>query len=529
YAYRLPIGTMEVVDNFAPQALRDYYEKWYRPDLQGIIVVGDIDVDRMESAIKRIFGDIPAPVNPAERVYYPVPDTKGRIFAIGKDKEQPQAIIDIMIKHDATPDSVKNTVEYAMREYVVKMITSMLNNRLSDMTSNPATAFSVAGTSYDDFFMSKTKECFDINAVGKGDSITPAFEEIYRELLRALRGGFTVGEYQRAKAKYMSAMEEAYNNRATTPSTSYGFELVRHFLDNESVPGIEAEYQLAQMMTNMIPLEAINAVLPQLVKLDDNVVVMALLPENDTYVVPTAEELAAVMARVEAEDIAPYVDEIKSEPLIPELPAPGSITATRELPQYDAVEWTLSNGAKVIAKITDFKDDEILMQAIARGGYSTTTAAPNDIQFLSLAMWQSGLGSYTSNDMEKYLAGKRVSLKPSFRELYRSLSGNCAPKDISTLMEMIYMTFTDYTITEDEFNATKAMVTGLIQNQLTTPEYNFQRELYKFLYPSPYEQALTMDVVEQADRQTSLDIIHDMLADVDDYTFVFVGNLDLDT
>lgn len=529
YAYRLPIGTMEVVDNFKPQALRDYYHKWYRPDLQGIIVVGDIDVDRIESAIKQIFADIPAPVNPAKRAYFDVPDTEGRIFAIGKDKEQPQAVIEVMIKHDAYPDSLKNTLDYYARSYMIDMANSMLKTRLSDMTSNPATSFSVAGTNYGDFFMSKTKESFDLHAVGKGDSITPAFESIYRELLRAKRGGFTVGEYQRAKAKYLTGMEEAYNNRSTTASTTLAFELVNHFLDNEAVPGIETDYQIAQMLTQAIPLEKINEMLPTLWGLDDNVVIMALLPDNDTYVVPTADDLASIMARVEAEDIAPYVDDTKTEPLIPSLPQPGTIVSTKELPQYEATEWTLSNGARVIAKVTDFKDDDIMMSAVANGGYSTTTATPDNIIFLPYAMWQSGLGNYTGNDMERYLAGKRASVKPRFREVSRTVSGNCSPKDLPTLMEMLYMTFTDYTITPDEFSATQAMVRGLAQNQLTTPDYNFQRGLYNFLYASPYQQALTLETVDNADRQATLDIVHDMLADVDNYTFIFVGKLDLDT
>ena len=204
YGHRLPIGTMEVVDNFDPQVLRDYYHKWYRPDLQGIIVVGDIDPARIEAKIKEMFSDIKMPENAAERTYFDVPDNEGTIYAIGKDKEQPTGIFMMFFKGDKLPREMRNTPMYYQTKYITDLITAMLNSRLDETSNKPDAAFAAAGSYYDDFFIAKTKDAFGLQIVAKNNDILPAIEQVYRELLRAQRGGFTIGEYERAKAEYLS-------------------------------------------------------------------------------------------------------------------------------------------------------------------------------------------------------------------------------------------------------------------------------------------------------------------------------------
>ena len=366
YGYRLPIGTMEVVDNFPYKALRDYYEDWYRPDQQGIIVIGDIDVDRIEKKIIEIFSEIEMPTNPKERVYYPVEDTPGTIYAIGRDKEQSNAIIELLFKTEAFPDTLKGTLAYFMQDYMISMMTSMLNSRFNDMTAKPDAPFAMAGASYGEFFVAKTKDAFSVSGIAKGNDIKPVLEAIYREVLRAQRGGFTASEYERARSEYLSRLETLYKDRANRESDRYAQEYVRHFIDNEPIPGIEYEYQTMNLLANQIPVEYINMLLPELITAD-NRVVLALLPEKDDFLFPTEEELAAVMTTVDGETIEAYVDEVNTDPLIAELPAPGKIIAESHNDTWDATEWTLSNGAKVIVKKTDFKDDEVLFNAIALG------------------------------------------------------------------------------------------------------------------------------------------------------------------
>ncbi len=407
YAYRLPIGTMEVVDNFPYQALRDYYEAWYRPDQQGIVVVGDIDVDRIEGKIKEMFSDIEMPENAPERKYFPVPDNEGTIYAIGADKEQPNAMVWLYFKSDAFPNEMKGNLSYLVQKYVMNMITMMLNNRLSDAANKPDAAFAQAVAFDGDFLLAKTKDSFSIVGVGKDSNLTPVLQSIYREALRAKRGGFTVGEYQRVKDEYMSRMELAYNNRNDRENEPFVQEYVRHFIDNEPIPSIEDEYQLMQMIVPMINVDIINSVLPELIS-DNNRVVWALLPEKEGVTKPTEAEFAAAMAAVDGETIEAYVDEMKAEPLIPNLPAAGKIVSEKALEQWGATELTLSNGVKVIVKPTKFKADEILFSASAfRGTAPLSADNDTDIKNIELVLTSNGLGTYTEIDLQKYLSASR--------------------------------------------------------------------------------------------------------------------------
>ena len=528
YGYRLPIGTMEVVDNFEPQALRDYYEAWYRPDQQGIIVVGDIDVDRIENKIKEIFSPIKMPENAKERVYLEVADTPGTIYAIGKDKEQTVAIAEMMFKNDAFPDSLKGDATYMVFDYVTDMITSMLNNRYGDMMSDPATPFGQAGASYGEFLVAKTKDALTIVAVAKDNDIRPAFESVYRELLRAQRGGFTHTEYDRARSEYLSRLEKAYNERGKRQSGAYVREYVRNFIDNEPIPGIETEYQLMNALANQIPVEAINQTLAQMVT-NDNRVFLALLPETEAMHFPTEAEIAEVIAKVDAENIEPFVDDVKSEPLIENLPAPGKIVAEKALEQWGATELTLSNGVKVIVKPTTFKDDEILFDAIALGGTSNVSDdLANELLFMPYALRTRGLGSYTSKDLDKYLAGKQASVALSLSDYTREVEGSTTVKDLPTMMELLYMTFTNLTVDEAEYEALQKMLAGVLANQEKDPGFIFQRDLLSSLYSNPRKQIITTEILTAAKREPIVKIAHDATANAADYTFIFVGNIDMD-
>lgn len=529
YAYRLPIGTMEVVDNFPYKALRDYYEAWYRPDQQGIVVVGDINVDRIEGKIKEMFSDIEMPADAPERVYFPVPDNKGTIYAIGADKEQTNAVVWLYFKSDAFPNEMKGNMSYLVQNYVMNMITMMLNNRLNDLANKPDAPFAQARAFDDDFLLAKTKDAFAIVGVGKDNDLTPVLQSIYREALRAQRGGFTVGEYQRAKDEYLSQLERAYNNRNDRENEPFVKEYVRHFIDNEPIPSIEDEYQIMQMIVPMINVDVINSVLPQLITAD-NRVVWALLPEAEGVTIPTEESFAAAMAAVDGETIEAYVDEMKSEPLIPNLPAPGKIVSEKTLDQWGATELTLSNGVKVIVKPTKFKADEIIFSAEAfRGTAPLSADNDTDIKNIELVLSSNGLGTYTEIDLQKYLSGKQANVNLEIGNFHSELSGFTTPKDLPTLMELLYMTMTDVTITEDDFKSLQSKFAGLLRNQESNPEYIFGRDAMKSIFANPRRMPITSAEVEAANRENILNIIHDVTSNAADYTFVFVGNIDMET
>ncbi len=489
YAHRMPIGLMEIVDNFPPEVLRDYYETWYRPDLQGIIVVGDIDVDRIENKIKELFSPIKMPENPKAREYAEVPDTEGTIYAIDADPEQSNARATMYFKSDVLPRELRNTQVYLMTDYITDMITAMLNARLDELGASADAPYAAAGSYYGGFWAANTKDALAIVALGKDGNITPALAAVYRELLRAIRGGFTVSEYDRARNEYLSRIEKFYNNREKTENETYVNNYVRSFIDGTPMMDIATEYEARTQIANQIPVEMINMAAQQLV-----------------------------------------TPEVKAEPLIPQLPAPGKVVSKENLEKWGAEKWTLSNGATVVVKKTDFKADEIVMDAQAMGG---TSVLPDEytatLKFLPMAMYQHGLGEYTYKDMQKYLQGKQCSVDFSFDNYTRDISGHTTPKDLPTMMELLYMGFTNFNITADEFAATQNMMTGILHNQENTPDYIFGKVASQQLYNNPRREPISAADITSASLDQTLDVMRKMTANAADYTFFFAGSIDLDT
>ena len=530
YGYRMPIGTMDVVDNFPYQTLRDYYEKWYRPDLQGIIVVGDIDVDAIEGKIKKMFGDIPKQKNPAKREYYPVPDNKETVYALGKDPEIQQNVLSISWLSDPMPEELNNTQLFYVTKYLESMIASMMNNRFTDLSADPATPYAVAYLNIGPYQgLCRTKDAITLTTLGKGNDIHPAAEAAYREVLRAAQNGFTATEYERAKQEFLSGLEKAYNNRDSRENEEFVNECVQNFLKNYAMPGIDMDYMLYQQIVPMIPVEAINQTLAQAIT-PQNRIVFNLTPETPDMVIPTEESLAAVFEKVDGEKIEAFVDNVKTEPLIAALPAPGKINKETKNAQWGTTEWELTNGARVIVKPTKFKEDEILMNAVALGGTAELSHKyDNSLIFGEIAFANAGLGTYTATDLEKYLKGKQVSLTPNFDDYTRDFSGTATPKDLPTLMELIYMTFTNLNYDAKEFEALQGMYAGALKNQEATPAFKFNELLLDKMTKSPRQSMITVDKINQASVKDIQEMAEALTANVADYTFIFVGNVTPET
>lgn len=530
YGYRLPIGTMEVVDNFPPQALRDYYEKWYRPDQQGIIVVGDIDVAYIENKIKEMFSSIEMPENPAERVYFPVGDNEGTIIAIGHDKEQNNSIAQLFIKTPVLPTQLRNTQAFYVQNYMTDVITSMMDTRLNDISSKPDAPFAAAGMGYGNFFLAKTSDAFTLFAMAKSsDQLPSAIAAAYRELLRAVKGGFTDSEYERAKNEILSRYEKEYNNRQTRENNRYVQEYVDNFLDNEPIPGVEVEYEMMKQIVAMIPVATVNQVLQQRIT-PDNRVLMAMMPDNAEGVYPTEQQFRDALQTIEGENIEAFKENLKTEPLIENLRPAGKIVKETPNAMFDATELTLSNGVKVIVKHTEFKKDEIAFQAVALNGTSSLPDSyANSLIFMPVALHSCGYGTYTNADMQKYLAGKQVSVNPSFSAYKRTISGSSTPKDIETFFELLYSAFTQINFSADEFKALQSTYEGVLHNQESNPQYIFSKVVLENLYNSPRLRALGVESVTNASREQIVEICKQMTANAAEFTFVFSGNTDLAT
>lgn len=532
YGYRMPIGLMEIIDNFEPKALRDYYHKWYRPDNQAIIVVGDVDVDHVEAEIKKLFGDITVPENAARVVKEPVPDNNEAIYVTEKDKEQQMTQIMIMMKSEATPDSVKGTVAYMADQYVKNVVGSMLNARLREMTQQADCPFLQAFAGYGNYLLSKTKESFETVGIPKEGKDTETLQTLYRELRRAREYGFTATEYERAKADYLSSLEKAYTNRNKTVNDNYGRQYYRHYLDNEPIPSVEDEYQLMNMLVPSIPAEAINYYVKEMIsESDTNLVVISFTQEKEGKQYTTAEQLKDAVAKAREEKVEAYVDNVKNEPLIANMPKKGSIKKETENKILGYKELTLSNGARVILKKTDFKDDEVLMTAEAAGGKSLYGAADySNLKVVDAAIEYSGLGNFSHNELEKALAGKVAGVSASFQNTSTTLSGSSTPKDLETMMQLTHLYFTNISKDEQSYTKLIGMMGMMLKNKHLTPESAFSDSINVTLN-SHNERMMSLEEsdLEKVNYDRMLQIGRELLANPGTFTFTFVGNFDEDS
>lgn len=531
YADCMPIGSIDVIDNFPYQAIRDYYAKWYRPDLQGIIIVGDIDVDQMEAKIKSVFADVKKPVNPAKRVYYPVADNQEPLVYIGKDKEIDDPTIEIYFKQDPTPDSIKGNMAYLLQQYMLSMTTSMLNSRLNELRQSANPPFIYAGCYYGNYFLAQTKDAFTLSISSKAEGINEALKAGLTELERVRRYGFTESEYERARANYLQRLESAYNEREKTKNDSYVNEYINHFLMAEPIPGIEFEYTTMNQIAPNIPVMAINQAIQQGGLLpDNNQVVFIAAPEKEGIVCPTKEEVVAQLKGMKDLKVEAYVDKVSNEPLMKEAPKGGKIVSENTNAIYGTTELTLSNGVKVYIKKTDFKADEIQMKGVSLGG--TSLFPDNDkleMSYLNSVIQAGGLGNFSKVDLTKMLAGKKVSVNAAIGANTEGITGSCSPKDFETMMQLTYLSFTAPRKDMDAFASLKSRIKAQLESAESNPLSSINDTIQKMMYGyHPRYFSMKPEMVDQINYDRIIEMYKDRFADASDFRFFLVGNVDIE-
>lgn len=531
YANRLPGGLPEVVANFEYQTLRDYYHKWYRPDLQGIIIVGDVDVDAIEARIKEMFADIKAPVDPAPRPQFMIEDNVEPIIAIASDPEATEYSVDLYYKTEATPDSLKNDVNYWMAQYMLSIISSMEINRLQEITQKANPPFVYGYSYYTNYYIAPTEDSWHSLAMAKDAAgIDEAITALVTENRRMAEFGFTASEYERAKADFMKRVESQYNERNNTENRMYVNECLSNFLSNEPMMGIETEYMLYQQVIPNLPLELINQVAAQLVH-DDNLVITVTAPKKDGETLPTVEEILAIYTAANTAEVEPYTEEVFDGPMVENMPKPGKIKKETEMPEFDAKVLTLSNGMKVVYKKTNFKEDEIRFTAKSDGGISALKQEDFiTLQELDNLITIGGVGNFSATDLPKVLAGKKVRVNPYISTYSEGMSGNCSPKDIETMMQLIYLYFTSPRSDEESFQSYAQRSKASIENQELNPMVTFSDSLIKVMFNNhPLRMRIKAEDIDKIDYTKAMELYEDRFKDPNNFTFYFVGNIDENT
>ena len=532
YQYaQMPIGTMEVVLNFPHEALRSYYEKWYRPDQQGIVIVGDFDVDVMEKKVIDLFSKIEMPENAAERTYPPVSDNVEPKYITFEDPELQRTLIQLSFKKEKLPFEFRNSVEGYVQSYVVESITSaMINNRLSEMSQKADCPFVYAGVSFDNYWVAKTKYSFNVTIIPK-DDVKSAFEVAMSEIVRACKTGFNDSELQRVKDQMLSSYEKMYNEREKTDSDDRAQEIIRHFIDNEPTPGIEAEYQMMQQMLPMIPVQIFNDFAKQILT-KENQVLLVSQPQVEGKTLPAKEEMLSILNNAMNAEYEAYVDEVITDPLIEKMPKKGKIKKEYK-GKFGTTVMELSNGAKVIVKPTDYAADQIAFNAFSIGGQfnalENKEANPSELKLISAAVEASKFGTFDNIKLRKYLAGKNVGISFQMGKAIDNIYGQSTVKDLETMLQLNYLYFTDIRPDAETYNATIEQYRAMLKNAEKNPNTIFMDNVYKTWYDNnPIYTQLKYADLDAANYETMLNVAKKHLDNAADYTFTFVGNVDID-
>ena len=526
YADRLPIGKKEILQNFKPDALRRFHKDWYRPDLMALVVVGDVNVDEMEQKIKANFSKYQNPANARKRVDYDMPNHKETLISIATDADATSSSAQFYIKDDgpAKPDVTVNDYQ---KSIVEQLAATIVNNRLQELTNSEKPPFIFGYVSHSNFL--RTKDAFQAYAMTKEGEQKNALKVLLEEVERAKRFGFSQNELDRAKSETLSNLEKSYNNRDKTESARLVMEYVRNFLNQEPIPGIEWEYELHKQYLPSVTLDQVNNILKNYIK-DDSRVIVVTGPKKENAVLPTDAQLLATVDDVKNAQLKPYEDKAAIKTLVEPFKSNGKIVKTEADAKLGTTTFTLSNGAKVTYKKTDFKEDEIVFSAISLGGSSLISNEDIEkTQWAFPALSESGFNKYSKNDITKFLSGKQVSVMPYVGGISTGFNGNSTKKDFETLFQMIYGYFTNLNYDEASYNSYKAKQQGFLDNLLANPQTYFQSEVQKYLnQKNPRFFGILPDAKawEKTSYKLAYDIYKKSVANAGNFHFYFVGNVD---
>ena len=528
YGKRLPIGTMEVVDNFPHEVLRDYYETWYRPDLQGIVIVGDIDVDQVEKKVKKIFKGIKKAKKPAERVYYPVEDNKEMIFSQQIDKEQPNYMLQLMYKHDVAPRDQRNTKEYIRENTKYSFAMSMLNSRFSEIMSKENPPYLRAGVGYSGFGVTEMKKAFTVMVQCKPEQVNEAIPMVFTEVERARRFGFTEPEFKRLKENMIAGTERWYAERDKRTNDYYVQNCIRHFLDEVSMMAPEKEYELTLDIINSLTLEEINEVLPAMHRADNRVAV-SFAPEREGAVYPGKKDIEMLLEMVGNARISAYEDNAVDAPLLAELPAGGKVVKSEE-GKWGSTVWTLSNGIKVVVKATDFQADNISLAGYKVGGVNRYPDSDKvNLGMLSALSGIGGYGAFDATQLGKKLAGSTASASVGTNSLYDVVSAGCSPKDAEQMFQLLYLKYTSPRKDEKAFASYTTRLRNSLKDRDINPNTALNDTMVVALYGNhPRVKPFVAADVDAVDYDRVLEIYKDRTSDATGYMFFIVGNVDLE-
>ena len=524
YSERLPIGTEEVLKNAKPETVKEFYNDWYRPNLQALIVVGDIDVNQMEQMIKAKFSDLKNPTKQRERTKYAIPLSGKNQFIAVTDKEFPVTVAQILIKHKEealiTTTDLKNSV-------IRSLYNQMVGARFSELSKQANPPFLQAGSSIGGFLAGL--DAATTFLVAKPGELEKGLKVAFTEIERIKRFGFTATELDRAKASYLSARESSFKEKDKTASDNFVQEYLELFLKGSASPGLDYEYNFYKTTVPLITLADVNAVAKKYITATNRDVIL-MAPEKDKDKLPTETTINQWINAVLTENITAYVDQISTQPLLAKKPVAGKIISEQKIAELGVTELTLSNGVKVILKPTDFKNDEINFYGFSPGG----TSIYSDADYQSAAnassiIAKSGVGEFNAIQLPKFLNGKRVFVSPMIGERTEGISAFSSPKDLETALQLTYLYFTAPRKDAEIFKGIITQQKGSLANRENDPNSVFGDTVSAVLSNNNSRRTgPSLEKLNQINLDRAFEIYKERFADASDFVFTFVGSFTLE-
>ena len=534
YEHRNLIGYLDGLKSFERSSLVNFYKKWYRPEYQALVIVGDVDVDQVEAKIKTLMADIPAsPADAAQKEVIMVPATEEPIISVFTDKEMTQSSVMMFARREALPKELQNTDFGYTYNLINTFVTVMMNARFEEIAQAADAPFLSGGMSEGSIGICPTLESTMFSATAHEGRTDEAFRAIYTEMERMRRHGFTAGEFERAKQEILRWSERQYTNRNDVHNDSYAQRYLDHYAKGTPMMDAETEWQIDQMVINQMNVDVINQAYAQFVRPNENLVILVRSPKKEGVAVPAAEDIKAIIAEVEASEIEAYEDNTVIEPLIdPATKLKGSkVKATAQNESLGYTEWTLKNGIKVIVRPSTLKADEVTISAVSKGGLSMLSDEEYyQGAFLGMIMGNSGIGKFSSTELSKQLSGKSAWASVGTASYEHAVNAGGSPKDIETILQLIYLNFTSPRFDQTDLDNMKKMYIPYFTNMESDPNYICSKELQKTLYGNnPRRQATSVAQIEALNIPALQNVHAKLFSFAEDFRFIIAGNVDLNT
>ena len=532
YEHRNLIGHLDGLKSFDHSSLENFYHKWYRPEYQAVVIVGDINVDEVEAKLQKLMADIPAsPADAPQKEVIVVPDNKEPIISIFEDPEMTQSGASLFIKRQALPKQLNNTVVAEQLALIDALASEMANARLQEIAMKPNAPFTGARFMNGGIGICSTLECAGVDVNTQDGKLLGGFEAAYTELERIRRHGFTEGELERAKQSVMKDQELAYNNRNDRKNGQYVQRYLNAFRKNAAMPDAETEWKLDSMIISQLQLPMINQVVAQYIT-DHNQVLVVQAPKREGLTNPTEAQFAEVLAKVKAATIAPYADNTVKEPLIPaDKKLKGSkVKKESKNEEFGTIEWTLKNGLKVVVKPTKFKADEVQVAMVAHSGQSSLSDElywPSAL--LPTFVGRMGVSKFSATDLRKQLSGKNAQVYVSPDDYASQVVGVGSPKDLETIMQLLYLQFTDPRFSKEDYDVAMAQLKPYVENLQTDPDYISAVERQKTLYGNHFRrQQITPVLLDKVKFEQLEPAYKALFSNAANFTTYIVGNVDVE-